>query len=75
MTIGKIKFIISLFLGSFILSSCYLTIPRCKIDACHVRQRHIHRGVEFRGLPWYYLNQNPKTGEGYPEIINKKKNY
>jgi hypothetical protein len=51
-------------------SGCHLLIKRCKIKACNIRTIHIHRGMEFRGSPWY-KNQNPKTGEGFPNIINK----
>jgi hypothetical protein len=52
-------------------TSCHLLLKRCKIKSCHIRTIHIHRGVEFRGSPWY-KNQNPKTGEGFPNIINDK---
>jgi hypothetical protein len=52
-------------------SACHLLVRRCKIKSCQIRTIHIHRGVEFRGSPWY-KNQNPKTGEGFPKIINDK---
>ena len=55
-------------------NACHIFVPRCKIKACNIRMMHIHRGVNFRGLPWWRLNQNPKTREDFPDIINKKKN-
>lgn len=74
MFIKSVQRFLTVILMLFICNACYLTVPRCKIKACNIRMIHIHRGVNFRGLPWWKLNQNPKTGEGFPDIINKRKN-
>lgn len=53
-------------------TGCHIFLKRCPIKSCQIRTIHIHKGVEFRGSPWY-KNQNPKTGEGFPNIQNDKK--
>lgn len=54
-----------------LFSACHIFIKRCPIKSCAIRTIHIHKGVQFRGSPWY-KNQNPKTGEGFPNIQNEK---
>ncbi len=61
-------------------SSC---VPRCtkfpEYAQCKVRMRHLHQGVEFRGVPWY-KKQHLQYGEkykkphkdGYQEIRSPK---
>ena len=48
-------------------SRLYIPIGRgnCPIISCHVRKKHVHDGVEFRGQPWYKM-QNPHIGEKLP---------
>ncbi len=48
-------------------SRLYIPIGRgnCPILSCHVRKKHMHEGVEFRGQPWYKM-QNPHIGEKLP---------
>jgi hypothetical protein len=48
-------------------SRLYIPIGRgnCPIPSCHVRKKHMHDGVEFRGQPWYKM-QNPHIGEKLP---------
>ena len=54
-------------LGFTFNSRLYIPIGRgnCPIPSCHVRKRHSHDGTEFRGQPWYKL-QNPHIGEKLP---------
>lgn len=54
------------------LGSCFKP-PLCTVPGCHVRYKHPHQGVVFRGQPWYKLNQNPKTGQGYTTIRENTK--
>lgn len=55
-------------------SRLYIPIGRgnCPIPSCHVRKRHTHEGVEFRGQPWYKM-QNPHIGEKLPYRKNDQK--
>lgn len=48
-------------------SRLYIQIGRgnCPIPSCHVRKKHLHDGQEFRGQPWYKM-QNPHIGEKLP---------
>ncbi|MES2389040.1 MAG: hypothetical protein V4543_13650 [Bacteroidota bacterium] len=48
------------------VSGCSLFKPeRCPIPGCHVRMIHMHGGKEFRGVPWWKINKNPKIGQDY----------
>jgi hypothetical protein len=49
--------------------------PRCPLASCHVRMRHRHGETEYRGVPWWKRNKNPKYGEDYkdPAEGDKKK--
>lgn len=58
--------------------------PKSPYKEDHVRMNHYIKGIEYRGVSaWKYIfrNKNPRTGEGYPEILKdptavkkKKKN-
>ena len=39
--------------------------PRCPISSCRVRMRHAHGKTDYRGLPWWVRNKDPKIGEDY----------
>jgi len=34
----------------------------CPIESCHVRKKHLHNGVTYRGQP-LWKKQNPAVGE------------
>lgn len=55
-------------------SRLYIPVGRgnCPIPSCHVRKKHTHDGVEFRGQPWYKM-QNPHIGEKLPYRKNTEK--
>jgi hypothetical protein len=48
---------------------------RCPLPSCHVRMRHRHGETEYRGVPWWKRNKNPKYGQDYqdPAAGSKKK--
>ena len=48
-------------------SRLYIQIGRgnCPIPSCRVRKKHSHEGAEYRGQPWYKM-QNPHIGEKLP---------
>ncbi len=52
----------------------YIQVGRgnCPIPSCHVRKKHSHDGTEFRGQPWYKM-QNPHIGEKLPYRKNTEK--
>ncbi|MBC7921366.1 MAG: hypothetical protein H7Z75_09790 [Ferruginibacter sp.] len=51
------------FLSLLLLSAC--KPPRCPIDSCHVRMRHSHGNQQYRGVPWWKRNKDPKYGQEY----------
>ena len=48
-------------------SRLYIQVGRgnCPILSCHVRKKHLHEGIEYRGQPWYKM-QSPHVGEKLP---------
>ena len=46
-------------------------IKRCPVKSCRTQLKHVHGGQEFRGQP-FHKEQNPKTGELYPELEQNK---
>jgi hypothetical protein len=62
-----------LFLFLFFLNAC--RPPHCPLPACHIRMKHRHGETEFRGVPWWKRNKDPKIGEDYkdPNAAEEKK--
>lgn len=47
-------------------------INRCPVKSCKTQLKHVHGGREFRGQP-FYVEQNPKIGELYPQLDQYKR--
>jgi hypothetical protein len=48
-------------------------IKRCPVKSCKTQLKHVHGSREFRGQP-FYLEQNPKIGELYPQYDDYRRN-
>lgn len=61
---------IRIMLFLMLCTTTFSCLPRCtKLPAfiqCRVRMRHMHSGMEFRGVPWY-KKQNMQYGEKYKQ--------
>jgi len=68
------KYTILAILSLIFFSSC--KPPRCPLASCHVRMKHRHGEAEFRGVPWWKKNKDPKIGQDYqdPNAKDAKKN-
>ncbi len=49
-------------------------IKKCPVPSCHTQLKHVHGSQEFRGQP-FYKKQNPKIGELYQRLPQKKRKY
>ncbi len=51
-----------LLLSAGVLLSLLSSCRTCPIESCHVRKKHTHEGVVYRGQP-LWKKQNPQIGE------------
>ncbi|RAU83205.1 hypothetical protein [Pontibacter arcticus] len=66
------KYVMLLAGCTFLILSVSSCKTACPIVSCQVRMMHPHGDQEFRGVPFWKRNKNPKYGQKLPKTSQEK---